>query len=1088
MIISRQRDVRRRGFPGLAGGTGRIALSLLGAAAMLALGLSLVATLPSSDAGAAVSGTITGTVFRDYNGDGDLDSAVTTTAATDVGYVGATITAYDDTGAVAGTAVSGPGGAYSLAYTGPGAGPQVRLELTMPTGFRTTRKGIDAAPGAINGGTTVQFKENGGQAHFGIARPGDYSQDSPELVVPVHRGQVYQQNVLVGPDSPSLVSLDYGTTGTPGYGTAASDQRIQATVGQTGTVWGTATYGAGQVLTAALFKRHAPIGPSGLGAIYLTQIEKAGDAADPDASLFVRIPDVGTNPRGVAATAGDRDLPGYDWLYDAPAFTQVHKIGLGDIDLSGDLQTLYAVNLYRRSVYEVPINAPASVGGAPSAGTPSEIPLPLDLPGAAQGCTDDQVRPFGLDTGEGALWVTLTCTGPAQGDLRAYVYRYDTTAGTFGASPAFEASLDYPNRGLVLNTTFPPAMLDARWNPWNDNWEDDGPGPFGDNRTHDPQPTASDIEFDSNGDLSLAIKDRNGDLTSSGAGSNDTNNATLFEQFSGGELLRACGTPATGWTLESNGSCGARTGSGVGNNQGPGDGEFYEDDLAGFHDQTSLGATEQVPGFAQIVATGFDTAGNVNAGGYSKKNNSDGVALNGAELTNDPYYNSDVGAGSFAKADGIGDIEALLEPAPLEIGNRVWLDVDRDGQQDPNEAPIGGVTVHLYEGDTLVGTAVTDSEGEYYFNDANVDGGKLKPNTDYRIAIDEPGDYAGAGPLAKYRPTQPNAGAPDPLLDDTDSDGISPPGGFPEVSLTTGGPGDDDHTFDFGFVTKFDLALRKTTSATLVSVGDVVPFTVEVFNQGETVATDITVTDYLPADTTLAASGNDGWTLTGASTAAMTIPGPLAVGASTPITINLLITGAAARWDNMAEISRALDGGGNAVTDEDSTPDTDPGDPLVDDEIDNGGGDEDDHDIASVLPKPPPETTTSSTSSTSTSTTSTTTPASTTAPASSTTPAPSPTTDPSGVSPLTAVSATSTTSTTGPASATNLPPGGTSPTAVTVSVAPTDTTANAEVAGTDQSPTSAETLAKTGLSIASLVIAAFLLVVAGRVVQGRRRG
>ncbi len=37
--------------------------------------------------------------------------------------------------------------------------------------------------------------------------------------------------------------------------------------------------------------------------------------------------------------------------------------------------------------------------------------------------------------------------------------------------------------------------------------------------------------------------------------------------------------------------------------------------------------------------------------------------------------------GSQGKSSGLGDLELLTDPAPVEIGNRVWLDSDRDGIQ-----------------------------------------------------------------------------------------------------------------------------------------------------------------------------------------------------------------------------------------------------------------------------------------------------------------------------------------------------------------------------------------------------------------------
>src|SRR5690606_19678026 len=117
----------------------------------------------------------------------------------------------------------------------------------------------------------------------------------------------------------------------------------------------------------------------------------------------------------------------------------------------------------------------------------------------------------------------------------------------------------------------------------------------------------------------------------------------------------------------------------------------------------------------------------------------------------------------FGKSNGLGDLEIMCAPAPIEIGNRVWFDPDVNGVQDPaaagdREAPVPGVTVNLYlpgDLDNPIATTITSAEGEYYFNDTNVPGG-LTPFTDYVIRLDNPADYNG-GPLTGWFLTRINA-------------------------------------------------------------------------------------------------------------------------------------------------------------------------------------------------------------------------------------------------------------------------------------------------------------------------------------------
>jgi hypothetical protein len=163
---------------------------------------------------------------------------------------------------------------------------------------------------------------------------------------------------------------------------------------------------------------------------------------------------------------------------------------------------------------------------------------------------------------------------------------------------------------------------------------------------------------------------------------------------------------------------------------------------------------------------------------------------------------------TFGKGNGLGDMIALCDAAPIEVGNVIWLDIDQDGVQDPNETPIAGVTVRLYapDGVTVLATAVTDGNGQYYFSNAagtatgsavyGIAG--LTPNTPgYSIRLDNSANYTGTAPLAGLTLTLADADS-----DIRDSDGqIDPGDGFPRITFNTGGPGANNHTYDFGFFT-----------------------------------------------------------------------------------------------------------------------------------------------------------------------------------------------------------------------------------------------------------------------------------------------
>ena len=150
-------------------------------------------------------------------------------------------------------------------------------------------------------------------------------------------------------------------------------------------------------------------------------------------------------------------------------------------------------------------------------------------------------------------------------------------------------------------------------------------------------------------------------------------------------------------------------------------------------------------------------------------------------------------------------------------------------------------------------------------------------------------------------------------------------------------------------VDTYDLALRKTLSGTTPGpfmAGDMVTFNVRVFNQGDVNASDIVVTDYIPAGLTFVSSN-----ATTISTTANSVDldfGAILAWSSKVRTITFTIdNGFSGTIDNLAEISSD---NGNDV---DSTTDTNSwNDVLVNDVINNNGGDEDDHDIESITVDP----------------------------------------------------------------------------------------------------------------------------------------
>jgi uncharacterized repeat protein (TIGR01451 family) len=749
---------------------------------------AIVVLASAAGAGQAVAAPISGSVFNDFNDNG----AASTSPATDVGVGGITVSAFAADGSQLDQASTANDGTYVINV--PNGSGVVRVEFDgLPAGYFSARTNTAAAPppGPLSD-TTVHFVDVNDAAadtdvSLGILRPAEYCQDNPDVALACM--------VLGDPADPDVADeatikrfpFTAGAPSTeptlPPYDQPAAT--TLATYGQTGTLWGTVwSHEADTIFAGAYMRRHADFGPGGTGAIYAVDPNGGGVSVHADLNAIFGAGTAGNNPHQPQANCVA--APNDDYLCDNFDTTrsQIGKVALGGMALSDDEETLYMMNLADRSLYAMPVDTP------PNAGNIQVSPAPLDPPGCPAA---SDVRPFAVSFDHGRLYVGITCSADSTdnpADLAAYVYTVDPATLAFSGAPVFQASLDY-DRGCFITLANCDANHPADWNPWRDNFAiphcwPTGCGIF-------PQPLLTDIEFRGNGDMALGIRDRSGDQLGNFAFENPADPNSAHQGVAAGETLLACGDPGSGWTLESNGSCGGRDGSGLGNGEGVGGGEFFgEDDYTLFvdHDQISLGGLLWIPGYNELAATVYDPINVPDADATADQGVRWWTGTDGAFTRAYRVQNGSLGVTdpTFGKANGLGDIEALCEAAPVQIGNRVWVDSDDDGQQDAGEQPLGGVTVELLDaGGTVIATTSTDGAGRYYFDELNVAGG-LDTETDYTVSI--PLNQA---VLAPYVVTGPNRGA-----NDTDSDGVQT-AGTSRTAATTGGPGENDHTFDFGF-------------------------------------------------------------------------------------------------------------------------------------------------------------------------------------------------------------------------------------------------------------------------------------------------
>jgi len=390
-----------------------------------------------------------------------------------------------------------------------------------------------------------------------------------------------------------------------------------------------------------------------------------------------------------------------------------------------------------------------------------------------------------------------------------------------------------------------------------------------------PQPMLADIEFD-NGDMVIAIMDRTGHQTANAQRRSDSGTFTDVDPAgaialvdvveAAGDLLRACATGPASWQIESNGQCGDTTTAGSNNQEGVDGGEYYfEDAFLTAHPEVLTGGLEQVPGHPEVAYAAYDPIlwnRDFNSGGIQWASNEFGTWQRGYRL-----YDTRTGQPTFAKANGLGDLEAMCEAAPIEIGNFVWIDADNDGLQDPGEAPVAGVVIGLYDSlGNLIATVETNADGQYLFSsdttrpDVNSSGTGtpefdygvpgLLPENDYTVAVLD-SNFDPGGSLFGWNPT-----VADNTANRRDSDGVtvSVGSGADEATLgtelTTGTSGENNHKFDFGFVApRYDLALVKTlapTQSAWIVGGDAVDYVVSIRNQGNVASGTFVVTDVIP--------------------------------------------------------------------------------------------------------------------------------------------------------------------------------------------------------------------------------------------------
>lgn len=760
------------------------------------------------------NGQVSGNVFRDFNANGKLESSG---SYNEPGVSGIIISAYNSANVIIASYLSPASGAYAIPASGVAynnikgsntgfvpAGTAVRIEFS---GLKT---GDYSAPVGPDNKGNVQFTiAPATNITFAVIYPEEYSKTAPRLAT-----SVYQEGNAPGTEQ-VLVTVDYNASGSsktyPNISTEASQSQIGAT-------YGLAYHRLSNTLFASAYqKRHTSYGmTNSTGTIY--RITNPYDNSTSGVSVFLDI-----NALSGSAIAGANPHPNgtTDFSRDDASYGLVGKIAFGDMDISEDGMSLWAVNLNDRYLYKIPLGPDPYNPVAPTSWAAiSRYPLfnicDCNNDGSNDLASDVDARPFAIKPYRGKIYVGLICSGASTpsnfNNLRARVFEFNPVTLTstevlnipltYNRGNGNTSAVPFPN-GIPAGSGYTNANA-ANWRPWNDvyttaatfawSWYDAAYREGGYS-----QPIFAGLDFDDDGTMIIGLRDRFGDMI--GDGVYDPGGTTLMEGDGNGDLLRAkLNGSGIGWTFSvveaTNGT------------------EFFQyDNYGSLHEETSMGGLAIYHGGNHVINTVMDPVSNL-SGGFDWTRLSDGGLDRSYEIVRRGSGTATI-SHIFAKANALGEIELLSLAAPIEIGNRVWRDLDNDGIQDANEPGISGVILELYDvtGMVLIASTTTDAQGYWYFNDSNVPSGLLV-NTDYKVRISTTQfNNQGIGILTGlYMTYYAVAGTSAPSYADNDAQIVA--GGYAEIPIHTEFSGSTNHNYDIGLgniaslLSKNDISLK----------------------------------------------------------------------------------------------------------------------------------------------------------------------------------------------------------------------------------------------------------------------------------------
>jgi uncharacterized repeat protein (TIGR01451 family) len=631
----------------------------------------------------------------------------------------------------------------------------------------------------------------------------------------------------------SIIGFDYDTRG---YEPPATPTPLQvASAVEVGTVWGKAYDATNKKLYAAAFlRRHAPMSPDGLGAIYEVDVsDTTSDATIGTPTLWMDLNS--TAHLGAGATLFPNETDANRGLnspfapsHDVWAFDKVGRQGIGGLELSDDYSTMYAMDLTNRQLLVIDV-ASKTVTARYAITDP--------------GCFDpDDVRPFGVDYLNGDVYVGVSCSDETNqngnGDATAHVMRLNGSSFV-----------------EVINDT----VKGYRWSHY---WDLD-PGAVGcdaDGR-NDYVPMVTNMELDESGNMLIGVMGVNGWRYASDNYAPDTSCSSLVgEHPVRGFVVHA--TPnGSNWDVASTeehntGSYEHRYAPGQFVHWGNGNSHTYQGGLS----MTSCSGTE-------VAIVNLMDPMNHESGGtrwmrtsdaqQEAHEPSDGVVTDAdiivAERSTLELYEGNNTGDNWEKSAGLGDIEYLRQSTVCSLTasavTSACTNVGNDGDTS-NDTFTLDVTV---EG-TNTGASTT-----YNYTSSS---GNISGSGTYSATAETDGPFVISNTTSPFNLTITDSA--DNSCSVTVSNIAAP------ATCSSANP-------------EIDLEITKTVSPASVSSGDTATYTITVTNNGPDNATGVEVTDQLPAGVTYSSDTPSQGSYN--SSMGMWTVGNLAIGASATLTI-----------------------------------------------------------------------------------------------------------------------------------------------------------------------------------------------------------